>query len=65
MTLKELKKMARWGIGKWCDINLPPDGDYAEPEIITDRVSGEGRTPADGDYAVVMIFHNGKKEAAE
>lgn len=62
MTLKELKRMARWGIGKWCS-RLPEDGDYADPEIITDRWSGMGSTPADGDYAVIMIFHNNKEES--
>ena len=61
MTLKELKAMARWGIAKWCDIHLPKDGTYGDPEIITDRVSGNCGTPADGDYAVIMIFHNNKE----
>ena len=66
MTLQELKKMARRGLGKWCD-DLPHDGDFNPPEIITDRVSGEGAAPRDGDYAVIMIFHNNKEgsEAAE
>ena len=40
----------------------PKDGTYSDPEIITDRVSGNCRTPADGDYAVIMIFHNQKEE---
>lgn len=61
MTLTELKRMARWGIGKWCD-RLPHDGDYRDPEIITDRWSGNGATPADGDYVVVMVFHNKNEE---
>lgn len=64
MTLKELKKMARWGINKWCS-QLPQDGDYREPEIITDRWAGDGRTPQDGDYAVIMIFHNRNEEGAQ
>lgn len=58
MTLKELKKMARWGIAKWCQTHLPVDGDYREPEIITDRVPGNGRTANDGDYVVIFIFNN-------
>lgn len=62
MTLQELKKMARWGIGKWCS-RLPQDGDYREPEIITDRWPGDGGcTPQDGDYAVIMIFHNNNED---
>lgn len=60
MTLQELKKTARREIAKWCD-ELPQDGDYADPEIITDRWAGEGSTPQDGDYAVIMIFHNRKE----
>ena len=61
MTLKELQKMARRCVGKWCGM-LQDDGDYGDPEIITDRWSGLGATPADGDYVVTMIFHN-RKEA--
>ena len=61
MTLQELKKMARRGIAKWCD-ELPQDGDYAAPEIITDRWAGNGCTAQDGDYAVVFIFHNRNEE---
>ena len=61
MTLNELKKMARWGIAKWCS-KMPQDGDYGEPEIITDRWPGNGRTPQDGDYVVIMIFHNRNEE---
>ena len=38
------------------------DGDYGEPEIITDRWAGSGSTPQDGDYAVVFIFHNRSEE---
>ena len=60
MTIKELKKMARWGIAKWLD-KLPDDGDYREPEIITDRMSGQGAVE-DGDYVVIFIFHNNKEE---
>ena len=63
MTLKELKRMAKWGIGKWCD-DLPHDGDYSDPEIITDRWSGNPGVPRDGDYAVIMIFHNEKESEA-
>lgn len=62
MTIKELKKMARREIAKWLD-GLPDDGDYSEPEAITDRMSGQGAAE-DGDYAVTFIFHN-KKEAKE
>lgn len=62
MTLNELKKMARWGIVKWCS-GLPQDGDYDDPEIITDRWAGEGATPQDGDYAVIFIFHNRNEES--
>ena len=62
LTLKELKRKARFAIGKWCN-DLPEDGDYAEPEVITDRWSGEGTTPKDGDYAVIMIFRNNKEES--
>lgn len=59
MTLKELKTMARWGIVKWCDKVLPKDGDYIDPEIRTDRISGRSPgTPNDGDYVVMFIFHN-------
>lgn len=59
MTLKEIKTMARWGIAKWCDKVLPKDGDYRVPEIRTDRISGRSPgTPKDGDYVVIMIFHN-------
>lgn len=61
MTLQELKKMARWGIAKWCD-ELPQDGDYGDPEIITDRWAGSGSTPQDGDYAVIIVFHNRNEE---
>ena len=61
MTLKELKAMARWGAGRWCDTNLPKDGDFRDPEIITDRVSGIGMVPDDGDYAVIFVFHNNKQ----
>lgn len=64
VTHKEIKAMARWGIAKWCDIYLPKDGDYRDPEIVTDRVPTNGRTVNDGDYAVVMIFHNNKLEGA-
>ena len=60
MTLKELKKIARRGITQWCN-GMPEDGDYREPEIITDRWSGAGSC-RDGDYAVIMIFHNKKEE---
>lgn len=63
MTINELIKMARRGIAKWCR-QMPEDGDYGEPEIITDRWSGEGSTPQDGDYVVIMIFHN-KKEGGD
>ena len=61
MTLQELKKMARRGIAKWCD-GLPQDGDYREPELITDRWAGNGRTPQDGDYALIVLFHNRNEE---
>lgn len=60
MTLKELKKSARRCVGKWCDYALPEDGDFNAPEVITDRVSGNGCV-ADGDYAVILIFHNNKE----
>ena len=61
MTLQELKKMARWWIAKWCD-RLLQDGDYADPDIITDRLAGNGATPQDGEYAVIFVFHNRKAE---
>lgn len=64
MNINELIKMARWGITKWCR-QMPKGGDYAEPEIITDRWPGNGRTPQDGDYVVIMIFHNKKEGVAE
>jgi len=63
MTINELIKMARRCVTKWCR-RMPEDGDYAEPEIITDRWPGNGHTPQDGDYAVIMIFHN-KKEGGD
>ena len=56
MTLQELKKAARRSIADWCN-GLPQDGNYIEPELITDRFAGNG-SPQDGDYAVIMIFHN-------
>lgn len=62
MTLQELKKVARREIAEWCN-ELPQDGDYEEPELIVDRMSGDG-APQDGDYAVIMIFHN-KNEKKE
>lgn len=61
MNLQELKKMTRQKIAKWCN-GLPQDGDYRDPELITDRWAGDGRTPQDGDYAVVLIFHNRNEE---
>ena len=64
MTHKELKAMARWGVAKWCDIYLPHDGDYGDPQVIMARSPGNGRTPDDGDYVMTMVFHN-KKNAKE
>jgi hypothetical protein len=60
MTLQELKNVARRNIVKWCN-ELPQDGDYKEPEVITDRMSGCG-APQDGDYVVIMMFHNRKEK---
>lgn len=60
MTHKELKTMARWGVAKWCDIYLPHDGDYGDPQVIADRTPGNGRTPDDGDYVMTILFHNKK-----
>ena len=53
MTLAELKKSTAQEIKKWCN-DLPKDGDYRVPELITDRWNEHG----DGDYALIMIFHN-------
>jgi len=64
VTLQELKKMARRRIAKWCD-RLPKDGDYGDPDIITDRLAGSGSTPKDGDYAVIFIFHNRNEKKAD
>ena len=61
MTLQEIKKKARREIAKWCS-ELPQDGDYVDPEIITDRWAGRGCTPQDGDYVVIFIFHNRNEE---
>lgn len=60
MTLKELKVVASRCIRGWCD-GMPKDGDYREPEVITERWSGTG-CKADGDYVVILIFHNKNEE---
>ena len=57
MTLKELKKSATRAVRKWCNL-LPDDGDYREPELISDRMNVGG----DGDYALIVIFHNRNDE---
>ena len=60
MTHKELKTMARWGVAKWCDIYLPHDGDYRDPQVIADRIPGIGQNTDDGDFVMTMVFHNKK-----
>ena len=53
MNIKDLKTMSAWGVKKWIDTVLPKDGDYADPQIITDRKSAAG-----GDYVLIFVFHD-------
>jgi hypothetical protein len=59
MDKKMLKKVTAKEVREWID-ELPDDGEFCDPELISDRWSGVG-SPNDGDYALIIIFHN-KKE---
>ena len=60
MNIKDLKTMSAWGVKKWIDTTLPKDGDYREPQIITDRKGAEV-----GDYVLTFVFHDNSIKSEE
>lgn len=57
MTLGQLKKAATSEVREWLR-GLPSDGDYTAPELITDKWGGTDGGTGDGDYALIVLFHN-------
>lgn len=54
MTIQELKNATAKEVRRWIN-SLPSDGDFCEPELVTDIFNEEGHV---GDYSLVVIFHN-------